>query len=184
VELARLTLFGRARVNHAHETKSRSRWPVIEFTLALVAVGTLAYVALDRGFVSVPLSGIQSERVVASPDIIDRHFAVCTGAGGTCVIDGDTVRIDGVSIRVADIDTPEVRNYGCAEELALGQAATRRMVALLNEGPFMLGAYERDEDVYGRKLRILVRNGQSLGMMLVEEGLARAWDGARRDWCA
>jgi endonuclease YncB( thermonuclease family) len=36
---------------------------------------------------------------------------------------------------------------------------------------------------YGRKLRILVRNGRSLGDTLVAEGLARRWDGARRSWC-
>lgn len=154
-----------------------------EFVLALLAVGALAYVALDRGIVTIPLSGPQSG-AVARPDIVDMKFAVCTGAGGTCVIDGDTVRIEGVSIRIADIDTPEVRNHACDAELALGQAATRRMVALLNEGPFTLAPYERDEDVYGRKLRILERDGQSLGMILVAEGLARAWDGARRDWCA
>jgi hypothetical protein len=29
-----------------------------------------------------------------------------------------------------------------------------------------------------------MRDGQSLGLTLVSEGLAREWDGARRPWCA
>ena len=48
----------------------------------------------------------------------------------------------------------------------------------------MLEGYgRRDEDQYGRKLRLVTRNGQSIGMMLVAEGLAREWDGTRHPWC-
>lgn len=36
----------------------------------------------------------------------------------------------------------------------------------------MLAWHSRDEDRYGRKLRVLVRNGRSLGDILVSEGLA------------
>lgn len=156
---------------------------MFEFVLAAIAVGALAYVALERGLVSIPLDTVPIATSIPRGEVIDRRFAPCNGAGGTCVIDGDTIRIEGVSIRIADIDTPEVRNYGCHEELALGRVATDRLVALLNAGAFTVAPYTRDEDVYGRKLRILERDGQSLGMVLVAEGLARAWDGARRDWC-
>jgi hypothetical protein len=61
--------------------------------------------------------------------------------------------------------------------------ATRRLAELLNAGRFEVVAPERDEDRYGRKLRVLVRNGQSLGDQLVAEGLARTWEGRRRPWC-
>lgn len=112
------------------------------------------------------------------------RFHQCAGASDTnCVIDGDTVRFSGMTVRIADIDTPETRDYGCASEKALGDRATRRMRELLNAGPFTVGGYPRDEDVYGRKLRILTRDGVSLGEMLVAEGLARKWDGARHPWC-
>ena len=57
------------------------------------------------------------------------------------------------------------------------------MRELLNAGPFELAPYERDEDQYGRKLRIVMRDGQSLGQLLVAEGLAHPWGGARRGWC-
>jgi endonuclease YncB( thermonuclease family) len=59
------------------------------------------------------------------------------------------------------------------------------MGALLAAGPFELHALGdgRDEDRYGRKLRIVTRNGRSLGDMLVAEGLARTWTGRREPWC-
>jgi endonuclease YncB( thermonuclease family) len=53
----------------------------------------------------------------------------------------------------------------------------------VNAGPFTLQSIDRDEDRYGRKLRILTRGGESLGELLVDEGLARYFEGGRRSWC-
>lgn len=125
-----------------------------------------------------------AQQAARGPDIVSLTLPMCrNGRGSDCVIDGDTFRLDGQSIRVADIDTPETRDYGCAAEKALGDRATARMRQLLNAGPFELQPYERDEDQYGRKLRIVTRDGRSLGQILVAEGLARTWEGARRPWC-
>ncbi len=100
------------------------------------------------------------------------------------VIDGDTFDYRGDRIRVADIDTPEVEGR-CPYETRLAAQATARMRVLLNEGPFELHplASGRDEDQYGRKLRIVTRGGRSLGDQLVAEGLARTWSGRREPWC-
>lgn len=105
-----------------------------------------------------------------------------TGGGGTnCVVDGDTIWMGGVKIRIADIDAPETHPPRCAHEADLGNRATER---LYNRGPFTtVQPRYRDEDRYGRKLRVLMRNGQSLGGILVQEGLARPWDGSRHPWC-
>lgn len=101
------------------------------------------------------------------------------------VIDGDTFDYGGMRIRIADIDTPEV-NGRCAHETNLASRATQRMNALLAAGPFDLHPLPsgRDEDRYGRKLRIVTRGGRSLGNVLVAEGLARTWTGRREPWCA
>jgi len=100
------------------------------------------------------------------------------------VIDGDTFHFEGEKIRIADIDTPEV-NGRCAEESALAARATDRLAVLLAAGPFELETIgARDEDRYGRKLRIVTRNGRSIGDQLVAEGLARTWSGRREPWCA
>lgn len=111
-------------------------------------------------------------------------FGFCHEGGGTnCVVDGDTLYYQGVKIRIADIDTPETHDPRCAHEAALGATATQRLHALVNAGPFSLESIGRDADVYGRKLRILTRGGESLGEKLVDEGLARRYEGGRRPWC-
>lgn len=105
--------------------------------------------------------------------------------GSIRVVDGDTFWLNGEKIRIADIDTPETHPPRCAYEAELGARATRRLEALLREAPFELAAIGgRDEDRYGRKLRIVTRGGRSLGDMLVAEGLARTWTGRREPWCA
>ncbi|MEX2277798.1 MAG: thermonuclease family protein [Cucumibacter sp.] len=112
-------------------------------------------------------------------------FSICSSAVRvTCVVDGDTIWHRGVKIRLADINTPEVSAPQCAHEAALGRQATLRLNALLNAGPFEIGSSgSRDEDVYGRKLRVVTRDGQSLGEVLVAEGLAETWTGSPSSWC-
>lgn len=99
------------------------------------------------------------------------------------IVDGDTFRYGGEKYRIADIDTPEVDGR-CAHESELAARATDRMEALLHQGPFELHGVDRDEDQYGRKLRVVTRGGRSLGDQLVAEGLARTWTGRREPWCA
>lgn len=112
------------------------------------------------------------------------QFGLCHSGGGTnCVVDGDTIWMGGVKIRIADIDAPETHPSRCAEEARLGDAATLRLQGLLNAGPVRLAAADRDEDRYGRKLRIVMRGQTSLGDVLVGEGLARRWTGRREPWC-
>lgn len=111
----------------------------------------------------------------------DRGRIVRTGAS-VRIIDGDTFDYGGERIRIADIDTPELRSR-CAEERQLAAAARERLRALLAAGPFELQRLGRDQDRYGRKLRVVTRDGPSLGDVLVAEGLARTWTGRREPWC-
>lgn len=128
------------------------------------------------------LSGMGSAE--ASADRESARFDICVGRTRvTCVVDGDTIWYRGAKIRIADINTPEVSQPGCAREAELGAAATQRMRALLNEGPFSLEPVDRDRDRYGRLLRTVTRDGASLGAVLVDEGLAEEWQGRRREWC-
>ena len=111
-------------------------------------------------------------------------FAVCGMVRRTCVVDGDTIWLEGVKIRIADIDTPEISQPKCDYEYDLGIKARDRLVVLLNQGEFSsVPIGNRDEDQYGRKLRVLMRDGRSIGDQLVAEGLARTWSGRREPWC-
>ncbi|MBS3931567.1 MAG: thermonuclease family protein [Sphingomonadales bacterium] len=111
-------------------------------------------------------------------------FALCAeGPRTTCVVDGDTFWLGGEKIRIADINAPETHAAACPAERALGERATRRLVALLNAGPFTLEIEGRETDRYGRALRVVKRGNRSLGEQLVSEGLAEPWRGKRSDWC-
>ena len=142
-------------------------------------------------FIAVYVFGLPTGAAVdlPRPAAADREaaqFALCGGrgrAGGDCVIDGDTFWYEGERIRIADINTPETGEPGCAREAELGAAATGRLQTLLNIGPFTLEAIDRDRDRYGRLLRTVTRDGESLGAVLVGEGLAEEWRGYRGNWC-
>ncbi|MBA2466189.1 MAG: thermonuclease family protein [Sphingomonas sp.] len=113
-----------------------------------------------------------------------RAFGFCHSGGGmNCVVDGDTIWLGGQRIRVADIDAPETHPPRCAAEARLGNQATRRLQQLLNGGAISLQAIDRDADKYGRKLRVVLVDGRSVGDTLVNEGLARHYGGGRRPWC-
>jgi micrococcal nuclease len=111
-------------------------------------------------------------------------FSVCgVGQRITCVVDGDTFWFRGEKIRIADIDTPELSPPRCQRERERGLAAKQRLLVILNSGPLSFKTTARDEDRFGRKLRIVYRDGRSVGDILVAEGLARKWEGSRRRWC-
>jgi micrococcal nuclease len=117
-------------------------------------------------------------------DVRREHFVICTGSRSNCVIDGDTFIMDGTRVRIADIDAPEIGGAKCDSEYRLALRAKFRLVDLLNAGPVTLQQTgRRDADKYGRKLRVVIRDGRSIGNQLVQEGLARAWDGGKHPWC-
>jgi endonuclease YncB( thermonuclease family) len=125
-----------------------------------------------------------AERATLIQATASAQFSICGSVRRTCVVDGDTFWLDGVKIRIADIDTPEIGQPQCDREYQLGMKATYRLVELLNAGPFELRTIGgRDEDRFGRKLRVVIRGGRSLGDQLVSEGLARTWSGRREPWC-
>jgi micrococcal nuclease len=120
----------------------------------------------------------------AMSDSHSAKFSICShGPRTNCVVDGDTFWFRGQKIRIADIDTPELSPPQCAREAKLGEAAKHRLLGLLNAGAFSLASGSRTEDRNGRKLRVVLRKGSSIGNALVAEGLARHWEGRRRSWC-
>lgn len=98
-------------------------------------------------------------------------------------MDGDTFWLLGTKIRIADIDTSELSPPRCERERQRGMAAKQRLLEILNSGPIVLRSTARDEDRFGRKLRVVFRGDRSVGDILIAEGLAREWEGSRRSWC-
>jgi len=113
----------------------------------------------------------------------------------TRVLDGDTVAFKAdflpaplkkeLSIRVYGVDTPE-KGYraACASEAQRGEAAsafTKQAVAASTKRQVVL----MDWDKYGgRVLGDVILNGQSLRVMLIQNGFAREYYGeAKTSWC-
>lgn len=101
------------------------------------------------------------------------------------VIDGDTVVIGSETIRILNIDTPEIRHAQCDAERRLGQVAKHRLEVLLSAGEPVIrrGDKGRMTDKYGRTLAVLSIAERDVGEILVAEGLARRWTGKRQPWC-
>jgi endonuclease YncB( thermonuclease family) len=156
--------------------RRRRKWArFVPLWAAAVLVGT----AFGAGWVELPAGAS-----TPGQQTIRASFGFChTGGGTNCVVDGDTIWLAGEKIRVADIDAPETHEPRCAAEQALGDRATRRLRELLNNGAVSLQPIDRDEDRFGRKLRIVLVDGASVGERLVDEGLARRYAGGRRPWC-
>jgi hypothetical protein len=129
------------------------------------------------------VSGSEPQALLGK-DGVRANFGFCHSGGGyNCVVDGDTIWFQGQNIRIADIDTPETHEPRCADEKSLGDRATQRLLDLVNSGEVTLSPIDRDEDSYGRKLRIVKVDGVSVGDTLVNDGLARWYRGGKRPWC-
>lgn len=147
----------------------------------LIAIGLSLGAAIGGGIIFGP--SLLANAEVQGPTY-QASFGFChEGGGQNCVVDGDTFWVNGEKIRVMDIDAPETHPPRCPSEAELGDRATRRLQELLNAGPFQMETGDRDTDQYDRKLRVVVRDGESIGEMLVDEGLARRWSGSRQPWC-
>lgn len=100
------------------------------------------------------------------------------------VYDGDTFKAnivgypdiigENISIRIKGIDTPEIRG-GNPDTALKARAHTERR---LSEGKITLGNLERDK--YFRILADVYVDGEHLGNELIEQGLAREYDGGKK----
>jgi endonuclease YncB( thermonuclease family) len=169
------------------------RTVILLLAAALTTAAAVAARPLDhRESAGLSPTGVpQPEAIVVTGARVRDHdreqgtFALCHGAGRiTCVVDGDTFWYEGTKIRITDINAPEVGHPACEFEARLAAEATERLMQLLNAGPFSLATEGRETDRYGRALRVVMRRGASLGVVLEREGLAEHWHGRRGDWCA
>ena len=171
----------RQRYGRARRRSAGFSGPALIYTLCLgLLLGWYGPIWMDRG----AWPPLEHPRQSMAADALSAQFGFCHSGGGVnCVVDGDTFWFGGEKYRIADIDTPETHGPRCAAEGALGARATERLQALMNAGAFSLESGDGDTDRYGRSLRVVTRGGESIGGMLVAEGLAREWDGARHGWC-
>lgn len=108
------------------------------------------------------------------------------------VVDGDTLAVRvavwlglevSVRVRIRGIDAPELRAR-CPQERELAEAAAAHLAALVGEGPVALTNIAGGK-FYGRVIAdVASAAARDLAEAMLAPGLARPYDGGRRDgWC-
>ncbi|WP_084619848.1 thermonuclease family protein [Devosia chinhatensis] len=159
-----------------HQQKSGDHLTTALAVAALLSVCTLGWIAADT---FLPGGG---QAVVASEMRVQfRMYG--SGQRHTCVVDGDTVWLDGMNLRLQAYDTPEPYNDICggAQEVALANRASARLLDLLNSNSFSVETFGTDR--YDRTLATIRIGGTDVGDILISEGLARRWPDGNEFWC-
>lgn len=108
------------------------------------------------------------------------------------IYDGDTFKVnlkdipaifgENLSIRVANIDTPELKGK-CEQEKVLARKAKQFTVERLRKSKSILLKNPK-RGKYFRVIADVYVDGQNLGEELLKEGLAVKYDGGKRkNWC-
>jgi endonuclease YncB( thermonuclease family) len=114
--------------------------------------------------------------------MLDRFAAAIALAAAVYVIDGDTIRFRGETIRIENIDAPEMPMHAkCQAEAKLALVAKARMAQLTDGRTPVLQRHGLDR--YGRTLARVSVDGVDVGEELVAENLAVPWGGHRARWC-
>ena len=109
------------------------------------------------------------------------------------VIDGDTVVVtienvpdvfgERIAVRIAGIDTPEIRGKCVGETRKANEA--KLLVQNLFLRARVVNVLGATRDKYFRIVGNIEVDGQDVSAILLEKGLARLYDGGRKsDWCS
>lgn len=117
---------------------------------------------------------------------------VSDGNGRTCriwsVTDGDTLKLACltrglVDTRLRGFDTPELYSPSCPSEFAKAVAA-QWLLRWKLWGAERIELHIGSRDRYGRSLAAVTLDGKPLASLMASTGLARIYDGGRRQsWC-
>jgi len=112
------------------------------------------------------------------------RFRQCYNAAaeGNCVLDGDTIRVGSEWADIAGLEAPAIQGAACGDERVSGIDAAVRLADLLNSGKVTVSAPFSDQ--YGRPVRKVEVNGKDVTKAMISAGVARAYIGKKRDWCA
>lgn len=112
------------------------------------------------------------------------HTTKHLAASDVSAVDGDTLDHGGDRYRLVGFDTPETYRAQCAAEKELGLKAKHRLTDIIRVAGTVDLEIEPSRDKYGRFLAVARADGRDVGAILISEGLARPYDGGKRQpWC-
>jgi hypothetical protein len=161
-----------------HDTQE-SRTRIVPVGIILVAL-LMAGVAILLFKDILPAPGGTSS--AAGPMTISERFATCDDlTGGACVLSADSYAYKGRRYRVADISVPSQTDAQCPAEAELAQQGRAALAAMMNGGAFDARPDPVDPDP---SAKLLVRDGVSLGQLMILKGHAQPWSPKPINWCA
>lgn len=121
----------------------------------------------------------------ATPVLAHHPYDLKVNSGPGRVIDGDTIIYGRSRVRAVGYDTPEKGGLAkCDSERALADKATARFRELSSAPHVFTLKWAKGKDKYGRSLALFYSDHKEIGQILISEGLAHPYDGARRSsWC-
>lgn len=119
-----------------------------------------------------------ASKAITPTTVIDSFSACDDPAGIACVLTPDHYAYHGRSYRIGDVDAPSLASPRCPQEADLARQGRATLLALMNGG-----AFEARPDPADSSARILMRDGVSLGSILILKGYARIPSSGPVDWC-
>jgi len=111
-------------------------------------------------------------------------FGLCDQGGLTnCVASGDSFYLGGKTVRIANIEAPQLYGAACPRETRLGAESALRLQRLLNSGELEMSRVGHDLERYGLLLRSVTVDGTDVGRTMIAAGLAREIGDLTRSWC-
>lgn len=110
------------------------------------------------------------------------------------IVDGDTfiadiiltekIRVNNVSVRLNNVDTPEIHGH-CDVEIERAQMAKERLAELLPVESVVVLENIKDDKYPGRvDANVFDVSGHDIGLFLIKEKLGRPYSGGKRQsWC-
>jgi endonuclease YncB( thermonuclease family) len=127
---------------------------------------------------------IAANPALTGEDFKGRFYYCGTSGLDNCVVDGDTFWFAKTRITLADIAAPATDKAACQQERDRGFAAKVRLRDLLNAGKFDIEVLKGQPLPAGSAvMRVVTRDGRSLGSILVSEGLAKPRLAPNQSWC-
>jgi len=118
--------------------------------------------------------------------VINTTFDSCGGkspafSASACVLSPREFSYGNTTYHLSDIRTPDGRFPACDAEERLAGKAKRTFIGILNGGAFESLPDPADSNPGAR---ILMRDGVSIGQIMIAKGVAQPWAPQRYNWCA
>lgn len=145
--------------------------------LGALLIGGIGYLLLQ--------SALPTSTAEDRPDgviVISDSFTSCDDpAGMACTLSSGSYAYRGRSYHLSDVSTPSLDDPRCPHEADLARQGRAALVSMMNGGAFETRPDSADADP---SARILLRDGVSIGQLLILKGYAKPWSNKPVDWCA